>query len=252
MKGIINDIDFKKHQKAFKTSTPFQHVVIDNFFESDLLKEVSENFPCLEDDRWFRFRKKIGEYENIFESGMNAISKPDNMNALSRSFLYNINSLEFCKNLEKITGIEGILPDLHWHYTGLRINTPGASQLVHSDALFHPHLKQRKILTCMIYMTEWWDEKHDGCLELWNDSMTECVHRIAPIFNRLVIFKNTDTSFHGVPNNNHFRKAITMSYLLNEKSESRWRALFVKRPEDKELDNFDLIASQRSKLNDTK
>lgn len=252
MKGIVNSIDFKQYQKTFKSAVPYQHIVIDNFFNTELLREVSKNFPTLEDERWFRFRKKIGGHENIFESGMNAISKPDKMNNLSRSFLYNVNSAEFCKILEDITGISGILPDPHWHYTGLRINTPNASQLIHSDALFHPHLKQRKIITCMIYLTEEWNEKQDGCLELWSDDMTSCVHRVAPSFNRLVIFKNTETSFHGVPKNNHFRKAITMSYLTDEKSERRWRALFVKRPEDEKLDNFDLIASQRSKLKDTK
>ena len=43
-----------------------------------------------------------------------------------------------------------------------------------------------------------------------------------------------------------------MSYLLNDTNENRWRALFVKRPEDKNLIDFDKIADKRAKLNDTK
>jgi hypothetical protein len=82
--------------------------------------------------------------------------------------------------------------------------------------------------------------------------MKQCEKKIEPIFNRVVIFENTETSFHGVTKNNHYRKAITMSYMLDEKQEKRWRALFVKRPQDKNLSNFDKIAMQRSKLNDTK
>ena len=81
----------------------------------------------------------------------------------------------------------------------------------------------------MSYLTKNWKEEDEGCLEIWNDEMTECTHSIAPVFNR-----------------------VTMSYLLDEKEEKRWRALFVKRPEDKLRDDFDLIANERSILRDTK
>ena len=253
MIGIVSDkINYDSQRQAFKEQKPFSYIAIDNFFNKDLLKEVSKNFPNIEDDRWFRFRDKIGNHKNIFESGMNAISKPENMPILCRSFLYNLNSLEFCNILEKLTGIKEIQPDDHWHYTGLRINTPGGHQLIHSDALFHPHLKKRKILTCMIYLTENWKDHDQGCLEMWDDNMKECMTKIPPKFNRVVIFENTETSYHGVTQNNHFRKAITMSYLLNEYDENRWRALFVKRPQDNSINNFDEIANTRSKLNDTK
>jgi len=251
--SIINNINFAQLNKDYNSSTkPYRYVVIDNFFEESLLNAVGNNFPAYENKDWFRFRANIGEYENIFESGMNAISKPGKMPPLCRSFLYNINSIEFCNVLEKITGIEGIQPDTHWHYTGLRINTTGAHQLIHSDSLFHPHLKKRKILTCMIYLTQDWKSEDEGCLEIWSNDMKNCTKKVEPLFNRVVIFENTKTSFHGVTKNSHYRKAITMSYLLDEKQEKRWRALFVKRPQDKNLSNFDKIANQRSKLKDTK
>ena len=252
MIGIIQSKNNDKFRIDFENAKPFPYVIIDDFFNKDLLLKVSKDFPDIRSNKWFRFRDKIGEFENIFESGMNAISKPENMPALCRSFLYNLNSLNFCKVLEEITGIKDIQPDTHWHYTGLRINTPGSHQLIHSDALFHPHLKKRKILTCMIYLTKDWNKKDEGCLEIWDNQMEKCVHKIAPKFNRVVVFKNTATSYHGVTKNNHSRKAITMSYLLNEYDEKRYRALFVKRPEDKNLLDFDKIADRRSKLNDTK
>jgi hypothetical protein len=248
----INNNDIEKFRNKFKKAKPYSYVVIDNFFKKDLLDKVALSFPPLKDDKWFRFRDKIGDFDNIFESGMNAISKPDIMPTTCQSFLYNLNSMSFCKTLEKLTGIENIQPDDYWHYSGLRINTPGAHQLIHSDALFHPHLKKRKILTFMLYLTKNWKEEDEGCLEIWDNEMEKCVHKIEPLFNRVVIFENTKTSYHGVTKNNHFRKAITMSYLLNEYDENRWRALFVKRPQDNSIKNFDEIANARSKLNDTK
>ena len=104
----------------------------------------------------------------------------------------------------------------------------------------------------MIYLTEKWKKSDAGELELWNDDMTKCEKKIEPYFNRIALFQNTETSYHGVTKNNHFRKAITMSYLLDENEEKRWRALFVKRPEDMNIKDFDKIAKHRSKLNDTK
>lgn len=252
MNGVVKKLDIEKINHEFNSAKPFPHVVIDDFFDISLLKAVKEDFPDYNSEEWFRFRNKIGKHKNIFESGMNAISKPESMPNLCRLFLHNLNSKKFSKILESITGIKNIEPDPHWHYTGLRVNTPGSHQLIHSDALFHPHLKKRKILTCMTYMTEDWKESDEGCLEIWDDSMEKCVNKIEPIFNRVVIFKNTEYSYHGVTKNNHYRKAITMSYLVNETDEKRWRALFVKRPEDNKLKNFDEIAEHRAKLNDTK
>ena len=63
--------------------------------------------------------------------------------------------------------------------------------------------------------------------------MKKCVHKIEPIDNRLVLFQNTDKSYHGVPSVNAERKSITWSIAskLSATSE-RKKALFVKRPND--------------------
>ena len=221
MRGIINSKVIKDTKEDFRNAKPYPHVVIDNFFNANFLREVIRSFPHYEDNVWFRFRKNIGELENIFEKGTSAISKPEDMPSLCKSFLNNLNSDEFCSILTTLTGIEGIRPDDHWHYSGLRVNIPGGTQLIHSDALFHPHLRKRKILTLMIYLTENWQKYQEGCLEMWDNDMTSCMKKIEPRFNRVCIFKNEEASYHGVTKNNHHRLAITMSYLLDESEETR-------------------------------
>ena len=62
--------------------------------------------------------------------------------------------------------------------------------------------------------------------------MSECVHKIAPKYNSAVIFLNSDTSYHGVPNVNFERRAFTFSILKNAKATKRSKALFVGRPMD--------------------
>ena len=82
--------------------------------------------------------------------------------------------------------------------------------------------------------------------------MTECVERVEPIFNRVVIFDNTETSYHGVPVCNGNRKSYLMSLLrdIDNPAEVRPKALFVKRPYEEDGEMIDKLSKIRSELND--
>ena len=77
-----------------------------------------------------------------------------------------------------------------------------------------------------------------GYFEVWNDDMTECTNSFAPLNNRLVIFHNSDTSYHGVPEVKRERKSITWSVLKSGEVSDRSKALFVSRPQDDKKMNF--------------
>jgi len=54
-----------------------------------------------------------------------------------------------------------------------------------------------------------------GVFELWDKDMKECRKKIAPEFNRLVVFSTNETSFHGHPtpfNEHKQRLAFTTYY----------------------------------------
>ena len=75
-------------------------------------------------------------------------------------------------------------------------------------------------------------EIDEGYFEAWGDDMDQCIHKIEPLNNRLVIFLNSDTSYHGVPNVKKERRALTFSILKDNISIDRSFAEFVGRPED--------------------
>ena len=77
-------------------------------------------------------------------------------------------------------------------------------------------------------------DRDEGCLEAWNDDMTKRIHQIEPINNRVVMFQNSDTSYHGVPLVKKDRKAILFSVMKDASCSSRNFAEFVSRPEDPE------------------
>src|SRR5438034_178076 len=76
---------------------------------------------------------------------------------------------------------------------------PGGFLKVHVDFNVHPKLKLDRRLNMLIYLNKEWREEWGGDLELWDADRTMCRKKIAPLFNRTVVFSTGDSSFHGHP-----------------------------------------------------
>lgn len=176
----------------YQSADPFPHIALDGLFDAALLERVLADFPKPDETRWMRFEspteKKLGYYHEH-----SAIS--DNV----RAFLDALNGFEMLLWLEALTGIEGLIPDPYFGGGGLHQIEPGGFLKIHADFNVHPKLKIDRRINLLIYMNKDWRDEWGGHLELWNPAMTECRQRIAPLFNRTVIFSTTDTSYHGHP-----------------------------------------------------
>src|SRR5262249_34806488 len=116
----------------------------------------------------------------------------------------------------------------------------------------HPRYGLDRRLNAILYLNSNWQEEYGGHLELWDRDMTRCVSRIAPLFNRLVVFTTTDFSYHGHPNvlecpEGMTRKSLALFYYTNgrpadEVSDLHW-TLFQARPGE-EFEDFE----QRDRL----
>ena len=130
--------------------------------------------------------------------------------------------------------------------------TSGGYQSIHSDARKHPHLGIEKRITLVGYLNKNWKEKDGGYTEIWDNEMTQCIDKVAPLYNRVLIFENTEKSYHGVPEVWKYRKSFLSSYLLDIKdfNETRPKARFVKRPNEKNIKVWDKLSKIRENLND--
>ncbi len=70
---------------------------------------------------------------------------------------------------------------------------------MHADFNFYKRLNLYRRLNLLVYLNENWSEEWGGDLELWDRTGKRCVQRIAPIFNRAVIFDTSNFSYHGHP-----------------------------------------------------
>lgn len=84
---------------------------------------------------------------------------------------------------------------------GLHQSIKGAFLNVHVDYNIHPKTKFHRRLNVIIYMNKKWHDEYEGHLELWHltDNDKIMLERIAPQFNRCVIFETNEISFHGHP-----------------------------------------------------
>jgi hypothetical protein len=174
----------------FAAAEPFPHVVVDDFLPAGTIREIIDAFP-LPAPGWEHF-----DDPNQMKY---ALRDEELMPAPIRSILRELNSQVFVEFLETMTGIKGLLPDPYFLGGGLHQIPRGGTLKVHADFDQHRKLKIDRRLNALLYLNEDWLDEYGGHLELWNPEMTERVKRVAPIANRLVVFRTSDTSFHGHP-----------------------------------------------------
>lgn len=201
-----------KYQKDYAEAQPFPHIVIDNFLPESILEGILSEFPKAGDIDWQKFENKAEKkLANRHEKYMG-----DN----TRSLLYQLNSSTFISFLEKLTGIQGIIPDPHYVGGGLHQIERGGYLKMHVDFNRHEELRLDRRLNLLLYLNKDWKEEYGGYLELWDSKMTQCEKKVLPIFNRLVIFTTTDFSYHGHPEpltcpEGWTRKSLALYYYTN-------------------------------------
>ena len=222
-----------QHFKLTQIHHPYKVWILDDFLESNYCDSLNESWPDQDLPIWNKGVGKIFDKDGILEDKMIAISGKENIPQPFHEFLTEINSNEMIDFFKDLTNMKKITSDPSWRWSGLRETLKGGHQLIHIDARKHIETGLTKELTLLLYLNnDYLEERDAGQLEIWSADMKEKMHSIPPLYNRLVIFHNTDTSYHGVPETNNDRKMITWSMLKEEVSLGDTRAKFVPRPKD--------------------
>jgi hypothetical protein len=189
---IRPDVDAAALRERYVHARPFPHIVLDGLFDDAALDAVLASFPSRGEMQWT-------EFDNPAEKKLGFYHERSRLAKTVRDFLNDMNAFETLTWLEALTGIDGLIPDPYFGGGGLHQIEPGGFLKVHADFNVHPKLKLDRRLNMLIYLNKDWQEAWGGHLELWEPDRSSCRERIAPLFNRTVIFSTTDTSFHGHP-----------------------------------------------------
>ena len=271
----------KKFDKEYnyKDKRPFpyyyQDDILDEEFAKELQKEIME-LPLKEFDR----------YNNPFEQKYTYRDKNKYPKKLQELMEY-LTSNEFITYLSEYTGYTLYL-DTTKNFYGVHVYNPGDKLDIHVDAGMHPTLNLKKQVTLGIYLSYHWKQENGCALEIWEgDDCTyempklyKCVDKIHPMFNRLILFTNTDNAWHGNPDSVKInprplfgsvsvqdratgsdsdieeprRIFITLSYLSNDNTfvidsgnmNKKKKAYFIARPDDPEDIKKDILRKLRA------
>ena len=236
--------------EQFRTAQPFPYIALDGLFDPDLLGGIVAEFPRPGDIAWQRHRNR--------REVKLASSRDDLFPPLTRALLYHLNSATFLDFLSYVTGIPNLIGDSYFEGGGMHQIVPGGRLAIHADFNRHPRYGFDRRLNALLYLNADWRDDYGGHLELWDQQMQGCVQRIAPIFNRLVVFATTDTTYHGHPEpltcpEGMTRKSLALYYYTNgrpaEEATDRHSTLFMARPgEDLQDKRFDLKAFAKDVL----
>ena len=171
---------------------PYKIWIIDNFLKQNIVEDINDNWVSQDTGLWGSSYSELDGNKNILEDGMRWLNDYDLMPEEISNVMKYFHSDKFTETISKITDIDGLITDKNGNWSGMRTMLSDSYQLIHSDARTHPVNGLRKELTCLLYLNEDYDRKRDeGCCEIWNDDMTEKIHEVEPINNRLMVFLNS-------------------------------------------------------------
>lgn len=188
-------------------NNPFPHIVIDNFLPNDLLLRVLGDFPKREDGR---FNDEHSRLKTGYQ--MEKITSP-----LITNLIDALNSSPFLEFLEKMTGIEGLLPDPHQIGGGLHETARGGHLSIHADFNINSRVKLRRRMNLILFLNENWQDDYGGALELWETDMSRRAKAVMPVIGRAVVFNTESDTFHGHPDpltcpDGIYRRSLALYY----------------------------------------
>jgi Rps23 Pro-64 3,4-dihydroxylase Tpa1-like proline 4-hydroxylase len=244
--------------EKFLTAKPFEHVVIDGFLEKGYAEQVYNSFPTdIDAKHWWKYCNPLEvKYAN------------DNLEIMPniiRNIFYALSSTKIIQKMCEISNIPNLEYDEYLHGAGLHIMPRYGRLNMHLDYEKHPITNKERRLNIILYLSKDWKEEWNGETQLWNKDMTECVTKSPIAFNRAIIFKTNDVSWHGLPEiitcpEGTYRKSLAYYYVspLVSKSSTdkvganddgyRTKATYVKRPQDEfdpRMEKLFRIRSQR-------
>lgn len=222
--------DLDRATEDYRAGTPFPHIVLDDVLHRPAFDTAVADFPGIEDEFWKGY---VHVNETKF-SNTQTDTWASSLQAVASEFC----SPEFVSYLEKLTGIDDLIPDYTMDGGGLHMTKRGGHLNIHADfSTHHTHETWARRVNILLYLNEEWHDDWGGKLELWDKDMTACQGRVTPAGNRMLVFTTSDDSFHGHPDGltcppDMARRSLAMYYFTEEAAPVRKSTNYQARPEE--------------------
>lgn len=249
----INTSQISNAFRNFSHSKPFNHCIIDNFFEEGLANQLSEEIPDFDSEFWHQYSNAIE-----LKKTCNDWNKFPQLTYSAFAFL---NSDIFVNYMRGLTDINPLHSDMGLNGGGWHIHSNGGKLNPHLDYSMHPKLKLERKLNLIIYLERNWKSEWGGHFGLYSDTSKDQPKKleleVEPTFNRAVFFDTTQNSWHGLSQEvntpeGYCRKSMAVYYLTqpNKNTSERGKALFAPTENQKEDKTVIDLIQKRSEIGD--
>ncbi|MFL5322042.1 MAG: 2OG-Fe(II) oxygenase [Myxococcaceae bacterium] len=183
------------HRDSYRTASPYPHVAIDGLLGEPLSRTLASVFPGPELSDWKR-RDHDEQSARLGQLQRNAF---EGVHGSLRHLLAEFSGMAFIDFLEKLTGIDGLIPDPHFRGAGLHLTLRGGHLALHADFNRDRFRALTRRVTAIYYLNPDWQPDWGGDLELWDAALTKCERKLAPMLDRLVVMAHGDKYWHGHP-----------------------------------------------------
>jgi hypothetical protein len=217
--SAFRDRDVGDLAVRYREAEPGPHIALDGLFPDEVLQAICDEIDAIEIDPEKNF------YSTYLKRRISDLSR---LPPTARRLIEDLNSADFLGFLERLTGIEGLIPDPYLEGGGIHQIGTGGFLKIHTDFNFHSRLRLHRRINLLLYLNPGWQPQWGGALELWDADVTECKASYLPEFNRMVLFSTTDQSYHGHPDpltcpDNIRRNSIALYYYTAERPQDEVR-----------------------------
>ena len=207
----------KTKEKGTYFNKPYQYCYIDNFLPEDFANSIMNAFPPVGPENWESPNDSEIEikHRTVWKSEFDI---PDGILPIIKI----LNSAPMLHAMSELFDIPKLIPDAYFAGGGLNITEKGGLLDVHVDGNYHDATGLNRRINAILYLNPGWEEGWGGEFGIYDETGENLVDKIAPLFNRLVMFDTHDKSFHGLPEPLKFpegenRKSVILYYYTKDR-----------------------------------
>ncbi len=180
--------------KRFAAAKPFPHLVLDDFLPSLLARQLEKEVRAT--------AMPINSSNNLTQKGKSTCNRWELFGEATREVCSFFQSGCFLELLSAVTGVPHLLADPYLDGSGIHSTGQGGFLAMHTDFNWSRQLQLHRRLNVLLYLNEHCQDDWNGHLILFrhpsHQTAVQAI-KIAPRFNRLVVFNTNDQTFHGQP-----------------------------------------------------
>lgn len=211
MQRVFNPAAFQQIDRLkadYAGAAPFPHVVVDDFLDLATAKAIHDEARAT--------AANVDASNELTQKLKVACTDWDVFGPETERLIAWFNNAKFIAPLERISGIDGLFGDPWLEGGGIHQTARGGFLKMHTDFNWNAKLRADRRVNILYYLNQDWRPDYGGELVLSRLGENASA-RIAPKFNRLVIFNTNDTTLHGHPEpltfpDDYPRASIAMYY----------------------------------------